>query len=410
MTSVALRFPCPTANPGADSPARRRKRWLVFLISLVTLAAVPPIRAQVVYESITFGGPGQVAPWALTNTGRALSLNTDFFAGYPSFITAVENSAPGTEWRIPTPVPLLPLLPGRPIFKGGDMTKPAQVVVAINARNHAVGIDDHPFDTRRAPDTGEPITRGVDPAQFYAEQYFPRVGRGLDVKAGRFVFQFGADSADAPLSGFVSRAHNFIYGPLPHTGLLTTLRLTDAWSLQEGVVTDTDLFVAPTTDLTYFGSIKFAPPTGRNIVLVAYILGNGRFDQFEWPHDPKVFDLTFRHKFSGRLDYTIDALYGFTTSVPDTGFVNWWASVQYLSCILTPRVTAVGRLEFFDDVQGEFTGIEGLSIVPTVGLNVRPNRFVLIRPEFRLDYNTESRPYDGKHGVASTALGVVARW
>ncbi len=33
---------------------------------------------------------------------------------------------------------------------------------------------------------GTPLTYGIDPVQFYAEAYFPTIGRGLDVKIGKF--------------------------------------------------------------------------------------------------------------------------------------------------------------------------------------------------------------------------------
>ncbi len=266
------------------------------------------------------------------------------------------------------------------------------------------------FDSQLTRNDGEPNTYGVDPIQLYAEAYFPQVGRGLDVKLGRFFAQYGVESNDSTQNTFVSRAYNFIYNPFTHTGLLTTLKLTDAWSVQNGIVTGSDIFIDPAANPTYIGSVKWAPPNGRDSVLFSVILGKGRFDQQESFHNPEIFDVVYTHKFSNRLNYTLDALYGFTTNVPDTGFANWWATVHYLSYVLTPRLTAVGRLEFFDDVQGQRTGSEGLYVVPTVGVNFRPNKFVLLRPEVRFDYNTESRPFEGKHGLATAAFDVLARW
>jgi hypothetical protein len=191
---------------------------------------------------------------------------------------------------------------------------------------------------------------------------------------------------------------------------LTTLKLTDAWSVQNGVVTGCDVFFGPAVNPCYIGSVKWAPPTGRDSVLVSVILGSGRFDQAEAFHNPEIFDMVFTHKFSTRLTYALDALYGFTTNVPDIGFANWWATVHYLSYVLTPRLTAVSRLEFFDDIQGQRTGFPGLYVAPTVGVNFKANKFVVVRPEVRFDYNTESRPFEGKHAVATATLDMVARW
>ncbi len=266
------------------------------------------------------------------------------------------------------------------------------------------------LDSQLMADHGQPNEYGVDPVQFYTEAYFPEIARGLDVKVGRFFAQFGYESIDTTQDPFVSHSYNFIYDPFTHTGLLTTLKLTDAWSVQNGIVTGSDVFIDAAANLTYIGSVKWAPPTGRDSTLFAVIIGDGRYDQAEQFHNPEIFDVVFTHKFSDRFSYALDALYGFTTNVPDIGFANWWAAVQYLSYTLTPRLTAVSRLEFFDDVQGQRTGFPGLYVAPTVGLNYKPNKFIVLRPELRFDYNTESRPFEGKHAVGTAAMDMLVRW
>ncbi|HEY1380772.1 MAG TPA: outer membrane beta-barrel protein, partial [Gemmataceae bacterium] len=227
---------------------------------------------------------------------------------------------------------------------------------------------------------------------------------------GRFFAQFGYESIDSTQTPFVSRSYNFIYDPFTHTGVLTTLKLTDAWSVQNGVVTGCDVFFGPAVNPCYVGSVKWAPPTGRNSVLFSYILGSGRFDQKENFHNPEIFDVVYTHKFSDRFSYALDALYGLTWNVPDIGFANWWATGHYLSYVLTPRLTAQSRLELFDDIQGQRTGFAGLYIAPTIGVVFKPIKDILIRPELRYDYNTESRPFENKHGVFTATTDLLVRW
>src|SRR5262249_8137831 len=86
------------------------------------------------------------------------------------------------------------------------------------------------FNGQLTADDGQPARYGIDPIQFYAEAYFPTVGQGLDVKFGRFFAQYGVESNDAPSNALASHAYTFIYNPFTHTGLLTTLKLTPAWS------------------------------------------------------------------------------------------------------------------------------------------------------------------------------------
>jgi hypothetical protein len=272
------------------------------------------------------------------------------------------------------------------------------------------------FSGQLSEDHGEPNLYGVDPVQFYAEAYFPEVGRGLDVKFGRHFCQYGAESIDTTLNLFLSRSYSFIYDPFTHTGLLTTLKLTDAWSVQNGLVTGTDIFIHPAATPTYIGSVKWAPPNGRDSVLVSVIVGSGRFNQSRDFNNPEIFDLVYTHKFSDRLNYTLDMLYGLENNVPDIGTANWFAADQYLTYQLAPRLSASGRLEFFDDFQGQRTGFPGLYTALTAGVTWKPTPCglpvgsLLVRPEVRYDYNTESRPFEGKHGVFTAAFDVVFRF
>src|SRR5262249_23747831 len=128
------------------------------------------------------------------------------------------------------------------------------------------------LDWQLTADNGNPNLYRIDPVQFYGEAYFPQVGRGLDVKVGRFFAQFGVESIDTTQNPFLSRAYTFIYNPFTHTGLLTTLKLNDTWSVQNGLATGCDIFFAPGENLTYIGSVKWAPPSGPASALLSVIV------------------------------------------------------------------------------------------------------------------------------------------
>ncbi len=266
------------------------------------------------------------------------------------------------------------------------------------------------FDSQLTANQGEPATYGVDPVQFYAEGYFPGLARGTDVKFGRFFAQFGAESIDTTQNSLASHSYTFIYNPFTHTGLLTTTKLSDAWSVQNGIVTGCDIFIDSASSPCYIGSVKWAPPTGRASLLLSVILGKDRFDQKEAFHNPEIVDVVFTYKLHERLNYTLDALYGFTTNVPDTGFANWFSTVHYLNWTLGPRVSATTRLEFFDDAQGQRTSFRGLYTAATAGVTFKPRKAISLRPEVRYDYNGESRPFEDHHGVLTGAFDVLIRW
>jgi hypothetical protein len=266
------------------------------------------------------------------------------------------------------------------------------------------------YDRQLTANNGQPNLYGIDPIQFYAEAYFPTVVRGLDVKIGHIFCQYGVEANDAPSNALLSHAYTFIYDPFTHTGVMATLKLTDTWSVQAGLVLGSDVFIDPASEPTFMGSVKWAPPNGRDSVLFSVILGSGRFNQQRNFHNPEIFDLVYTHKINARLSYTAEGLYGYTTNVPDTGFANWFGIINYLTCDFSPRVSGTTRLEFFDDFQGQRTGFKGLYTALTAGLSFKPYRSVIIRPEIRYDFNTDSRPFENRRGLFTAATDVILRW
>jgi hypothetical protein len=266
------------------------------------------------------------------------------------------------------------------------------------------------FSGQLTSKNGGPYLYGFDPIQFYAEAYFPAVGRGLDVKMGRFYTLFGAESSDTTQNLLLSRSYNWIYDPFTSTGVVGTLKLTDAWSLQAGLVLGSDVFIDPAARPTGIGSVKWAPPTARDSVLFSFIVGPGRFEPERNFNNPQILDLVYTHKCSNRLTYTVDALLGCQTNVPSLGTVFWYTIAQYLSYALTPRLNAVARLELFDDAQGQRTGFKGLYSALAAGFNFRPRPWLLLRPEVRGDYNDESRPFEHRPALFTAGMDVVLRW
>ncbi len=266
------------------------------------------------------------------------------------------------------------------------------------------------FDSQLTANHGEPSTYGIDPIQFYGEAYFPQVMKGLDVKVGRFFAQYGVESNPAVDNALSSHCYSFIYDPFTHTGVLTTLKLDDAWSVQNGLVLGSDVFVAPEDRPTYIGSVKWAPPTARDSVLFSVIVGPGRFEQNRNFNNPEVFDLVYTHKFNDRLNYSFEGLFAFQTNVPEIGTATWFGVLNYLTYTFTPRLSGTTRLEFFDDAQGQRTGFKGLYTALTTGLTFKPRRWISLRPEVRYDYNDESRPFENHHGVFTATMDVLVRW
>jgi hypothetical protein len=272
------------------------------------------------------------------------------------------------------------------------------------------------FNDQLTAHIGQPQLYGIDPIQFYAEGYFPTIARGMDVKVGRFFAQYGVEANDAISNALASHAYTFIYDPFTHTGVLTTTKLTDGWSVQAGLVLGSDIFIDPADTPTFIGSVKWVRPVGtdpsnvRDSVLVSVIIGSGRFNQARNFHNPEIFDLVYTHQISPRLSYNFEALYGYTTHVTDIGTADWLGVLNYLTYAFTPRLSGTARLEFFDDAQGQRTGSKGLYTALTLGLSFKPWKSIIFRPEIRYDYNDETRAFEGNHGLFTATADVIVRW
>lgn len=266
------------------------------------------------------------------------------------------------------------------------------------------------FSRQLTSNDGEPNTYGIDPVQFYGEAFIPTFANGIDIKLGRMFCQYGAEGIDAISNLLASHSYTFIYDPFTHTGLISTTQLTPAWSIQLGIVMGPDVFIHQAASPYSMFSAKWAPPGGRDSVLFSGLLGSGRFDDRHDFNNPNIVDLVYIHTFNSRLTYTLDSLFGYETNVPEIGTATWFSAANYLTWKLTPRLSGTTRLEFFDDVDGNRTGFKGLYTSVTAGLNFQPRKDVIFRPELRYDYNGESRPFEGNHGVFTAATDVVVRW
>jgi hypothetical protein len=266
------------------------------------------------------------------------------------------------------------------------------------------------FSGQLTANDGFPNTYGIDPVQFYGEAYFPTVGRGLDVKVGRMFCPYGAESIEAAPNALASRSYTLTYDPFTHTGVLATLQLTPAWSVLLGGVLGPDVFFDPAASPYCMFSVKWAPPGGPDSVAFSGLLGSGRYNVERQFNNPNLLDLVYTHTFNARLSYTLDTLFGYQTNVPNFGAVTWFTSANYLTWKFTPRLSGTTRLEFFDDVDGNRTGFKGLYTAITAGVNFQVRKEILFRPEIRYDYNDETRPFDGHHGVFTAAADVIVRW
>lgn len=281
---------------------------------------------------------------------------------------------------------------------------------------------------------------GIDPIAHYVEYYNPTVMQGLDVKFGRFFTPFGYESLETVSSPLVSKSYMFNwFPPFTHFGALATLIINPTWTVQGGIVNGNDVYIGdPAQEPRFIGSLKYAHPNKKDVVVFGTSLGRGKFSANE-PFNPttyglmseaagrnniNVFDLIWMHAFNPRVAYAAEIGYGYQTNVPANvtggiiaknlteGTAHWGGITQYLTVNWTSHLTGVTRLEFFDDFEGQRTGFEGLYTAITGGLIYRPVDWLMFRQELRYDYNGYNTPYYNgtRHDLFTAGMDMTVRW
>ncbi len=291
------------------------------------------------------------------------------------------------------------------------------------------------FNSQLDNSTGAQNLYGVDPVQHFLNLYVPTLFRGTEFRLGRFYAPFNFDSIEGVTTPLLSRAYAFENSPFTMCGLSALVTFSSAWTGVFMLINGNDVYFGdPAEEWRFAGNVKWTQTGGRNVVQFGTSLGRGKFNP-AYPTPPQqttvalatepfgrnnvnLFDLLFTHLFNSSMSYNLEITYSYQYNVPQaslpisdpSGFTNWLSFVHYFFYDVTPRLRFIGRWEDFDDFQGQRTGFAGLYNAVTGGFVFRLNPSMWIRPEVRFDYNFESTPFDGKHGLLTAAIDTIVRW
>ncbi|HZV06285.1 MAG TPA: outer membrane beta-barrel protein [Gemmataceae bacterium] len=294
------------------------------------------------------------------------------------------------------------------------------------------------FNSQLDNSTGAQNLYGVDPLQFYVNAYVPNLFRGTEFRVGRTYNPWGYESLEAVSTPLLSRSYAFFNTPFTLMGIGAYTTFSPEWSTIFILANGNDTYLVPYQEARMFGKITYAAANQRDNVQFGWTLGRGKFNTGA-PFDPatvalaqepaghnnfNAFDIVYTHIFNSVFTYANETMYAWQTGVPanvpggivrsgpdlTAGTAHWASSVQYLRFNLTEHVSSILRVETFDDFNGQRTGFPGLYSVVTGGVQFRPRKGLIIRPELRYDYNGESRPFEGKHGQFLAASDLILRW
>jgi len=283
---------------------------------------------------------------------------------------------------------------------------------------------------------------GVDLPQFYASLWLPGVmGEGTEVRVGRMFEPNGFESVEGPTAPLLSRDYDFTWAPpFFHVGIALLPKFNKNLSAFLMLANGNDVFFDGSDELRFVGNLIWQSDDGSDRFTIGTSLGRGKFNAGR-PNGPAEgittiglayepfgrnnfndFDMVYVRKWDDFFTTATEFTYGYQQGVPagatgstsnfngGSGTADWWSITQYFIYNFTEQVGSIARLEVFEDVQGSRTGFEGVYYAGTLGLQFRPTNSVMFRPEIRYDYNEESRPFEGKHGLFTAAADLIFKF
>lgn len=277
-------------------------------------------------------------------------------------------------------------------------------------------------DSQARMNDGLPNTYGVDVPEFYLQGYIPEFK--TDVKVGRFFTIINNESIDPTLNRVVSRALTFMNDPFTHVGALATTRLSDNWTMFNGITAGNDVFFGPASGPMYLGGLRWDSTDKNTAIQANTTLGSAQFNrQLNTSNLYDVWEIYLTHNITEKLNYTLDMLYNVQNNISGVyfdrdgisprayeGSATWYGFMNYLTYTFTDDFAGTFRFEVFNDNKGVRTGYEGIYTTYTLGGVYKFSEGLWLRPEFRYDYNGTSAAYQGSNGLFTAAADFILRW
>lgn len=271
---------------------------------------------------------------------------------------------------------------------------------------------------------------GVDPVQFYANAWLPNLFKGTEVRVGRLLCPWGAESIEAVSSPFLSKSFAFNWSPpFTHTGVLAISNISDQVVVKYGLAGGNDVFIDPAMRLQTIGAITYTTCDKKQTLTFGWAVGNGRFIRDE-PFAPTTyglmaeglgrnnfnsFDIVYTNALSDKLTFILEGIFSYQDNAPIVGgafgTARWFAVPAYLQYKVTDKITAQCRVEYFDDCQGQRTGTATDYFSQTYGLAVSLTKSLIFRPEIRWDHSFDRNfLYNNDYNILSAGAELIVRY
>jgi hypothetical protein len=181
--------------------------------------------------------------------------------------------------------------------------------------------------------------------------------------------------------------------------------------MSHGVALGSDNFFGGPARPTYLGSLRWAPPEGKNTAQFNTVITDPSFHVAENFAFYNYYGLVLTRKFGEKLTGAADIAASHMDGVPGTTGASWWYGVAgYAFYQFNDRWNLAFRQELFEDDKGVRTGFAGLYSGTTMGVGFSPVRALMLRPSVRYDHNFDTGAFEGKRNLFTACMDVIIRW
>jgi hypothetical protein len=220
--------------------------------------------------------------------------------------------------------------------------------------------------------------------------YTAGIGKGLGLKAGKFVTLLGAEVIEAPLNYNISRSFLFGYAiPFTHTGALFSYPFAESVSLTAGIVNGWDNVIDSNKGKSFIGNLTLKPldplTLSLNGIYGAEVPDRGGSKR-------GVFDLVTTLNVNDNITFVTNFDYGTESETGRGGAdADWYGIAGYVNingAQFHPDwapFSIAQRLEWFDDEDGVRTGTKQDLWETTTTLKWKFTDSLHLRAEYRHD-------------------------
>ena len=251
---------------------------------------------------------------------------------------------------------------------------------------------------------------GFDMPMVYIDLYMPWIFQGMNVRIGRIISEPDIEAQLAPNNLMAS--HSLVYGfdNYTQTGIFTTAKLNQQWTIQLGLSNGTDVALwqqDPGNQPTGTVMIQWISPNQMDSIYAGdNAFNNGKFGY----NNLQQIVGTWTHKFNDKIYTATEALYMYmldakthpTPEVPfqsgsfpvKPGYAPEWGILNYTMFRIGPSAFLTFRNEFYNDIVGSRTGYATEYSEHSFGLTWWPDKIITLRPELRFDHSYDTAAFD----------------